>query len=202
MQAFIDFIFCEVWYKAPTSGPFCLHLFDANAELREVMKAFYYSDAQGADFFYGHVERIYSLFSAQTTTQINQFQQWYEGNNDLEKVCANDPAAQLVRYADFAIAHKDLGEQLAFFFKGLHSQSLLDLAALRAKIGDIDDHYQTFVSTYRAGKCPFCGIGDIKGTHHSKREAYDHYLPKALHPIKLDQFSQFGARLPRVQQHL
>ncbi|BBF66026.1 hypothetical protein F6A13_05860 [Acidithiobacillus sp. 'AMD consortium'] len=183
MQAFIDFIFYEVWCKAPARVPFGLHLFDANAELREVMEAFYYSDAQGADFFYGHVERIYGLFSALSPSQINQFQQWYQGNNDLEKVCANDPATHLVRYADIAVPHKDLAEQLAVFFKGLYSQSLLDLAALRAKIGDIDDHYQTFVSTNKEGKCPFCGIGDIRGTHHSKREAYDHYLPKALYPF-------------------
>lgn len=183
MQTFIDFIFHEVWCKAPTSGPFGLNLFDANAELREVMEAFYYSDAQGADFFYGHVERIYGLFSALTAVQISQFQQWYQRNNDLEKVCANDPATHLARYADIAVNHKDLAAQLGTFFKGLYSQSLLDLAALRAKIGDIDDHYQTFVATNKAGKCPFCGIGDIKGEHHSKREAYDHYLPKALYPF-------------------
>jgi hypothetical protein len=183
MQTFIDFIFHEVWCKAPTSGPFGLDLFDANAELREVMEAFYYSDAQGADFFYGHVERIYGLFSALTAVQINQFQQWYQGNNDLEKVCANDPATHLARYVDIAVKHKDLAAQLGTFFKGLYSQSLLDLAALRAKIGDINDHYQTFVATNKAGKCPFCGIGDIKGEHHSKREAYDHYLPKALYPF-------------------
>ncbi len=183
MQAFIDFIFHEVWCKAPASGPFGLNLFDANAELREVMEAFYYSDTQGADFFYGHVERIYGLFSALTSVQINQFQQWYQGNNDLEKVCANDPATHLARYADIAVHHKDLAAQLGTFFKGLYSQSLLNLAALRAKIGDIDDHYQAFVSTNTAGKCPFCGIGDIKGAHHSKREAYDHYLPKALYPF-------------------
>ncbi len=183
MQAFIDFIFHEVWCKAPASGPFGLNLFDANAELREVMEVFYYSDAQGADFFYGHVERIYGLFSALTAVQINQFHQWYRGNNDLEKVCANDPAADLARYVDIAVNHKDLAAQLGTFFKGLYSQSFLGLAALRAKIGDIDDYYQTFVQTNKAGKCPFCGIGDIKGEHHSKREAYDHYLPKALYPF-------------------
>ncbi len=183
MQAFIDFIFHEVWCKAPASGSFGLHLFNANAELREVMEAFYYSDARGADFFYGHVERIYGLFSALTAAQISQFQQWYQGNNDLEKVCANNPAAQIVRYADIATTHQDLADQLAAFFKGLYSQSLLGLATLRAKIGDIDDHYQTFVAANKAGKCPFCGIGDIKGEHHSKRDAYDHYLPKALYPF-------------------
>jgi hypothetical protein len=183
MQAFVDFIFHSVWCKAPTSGSFGLHLFDANPELREVMEAFYYSDAQGADFFYGHVERIYGLFSALTAAQIIQFQQWYQGNNNLEKVCANDPTAHLVRYADIAATHDKLGEQLAAFFKGLYSPTLLGLAALRDKVGDIDDHYQTFVSTNNAGKCPFCGINDLLGEYHSKREAYDHYLPKALYPF-------------------
>lgn len=183
MQEFIDFIFHEVWCRAPASGLFDLHLFDANAELRDVMEAFYYSDTQGADFFYGHVERIYDLFSALTAAQIRQFQHWYRGNNDLEKVCANDPATQLARYADIAVNHKGLADQLGTFFKGLYSQSLLDLAALRAQIGDIDDHYQAFMITNKAGKCPFCGINDLLGEYHSKREAYDHYLPKALYPF-------------------
>ncbi|MDX5297553.1 MAG: hypothetical protein LPK85_01240, partial [Gammaproteobacteria bacterium] len=151
MQTFIDFIFQEVWSKAPASGPFGLHLFDANAELREVMEAFYYSDAQGADFFYGHVERIYVLFSALTAVQINQFQQWYQGNNDLEKVCANDPATHIARYADIAVNHKDLADQLGTFFRGLYSKSLLGLAALRHKIGDIDDLYEVFVKSNNAG---------------------------------------------------
>lgn len=183
MQAFIDFIFYEVWCKAPVSGPFGLNLFDAEVELREVMEAFYYSDAQGADFFYGHVERIYGLFSALPPEQINQFQHWYRGNNDLEKVCANDPAAQLARYADIAAVHEDLEKQLASFFKGLYSPTLLDLAALRAKIGDINNHFHAFVTANKAGKCPFCGINDLLGEYHTKREAYDHYLPKALYPF-------------------
>lgn len=183
MQTFIDFIFHDVWCMAPASGPFGLNLFDANAELREVMEAFYYSDAQGAEFFYGHVEQIYGLFSALTAVQINQFQKWYQGNNSLERVCANDPTAQLARYADIAVSHRDLADRLGTLFKGLYSKSLLNLVALRDKIGDIDDHFQTFAQTNKAGKCPFCGIGDLKGSHHSKREAYDHYLPKALYPF-------------------
>lgn len=183
MQEFIDFIFYEVWCKASANGPFSLNLFDANPDLREVMEAFFYSDAQGADFFYGHVERIYGLFSALTSAQISQFQMWYQGNNDLENVCANDPATNLARYADITEKHEEIAIQLGTFFKGLYSQSLLNLAVLRTKIGDIDEHYQAFVSSNKSGKCPFCGIGDIKGSHHSKREAYDHYLPKALYPF-------------------
>jgi hypothetical protein len=183
MQAFIDFIFFEVWCKAPVSGPFSLNLFAANAELREVMEAFFYSDAQGANFFNGHVESIYGQFATLTPAQINQFQQWYQGNNDLEKVCANDPAAHLARYVEIAVTNNDLSERLASFFKGLYSQSLLGLAPLKAKIGGIDEHYKAFVKVNKIGKCPFCGMADLQGEYHSTREAYDHYLPKALYPF-------------------
>lgn len=183
MQTFIDFIFYEVWCKAPDNGSFRLDLFDGNAELNALMVAFYYDDTQGADFFYGHVERIYGLFSALTPVQIAQFKQWYRSNNDLEKICANDAATHIVRYTDIKIFHPDLSVQLASFFKGLYSKSLLGLAALKDLIGDIDAHYQAFAKTNAAGKCPFCGINDLLNEYHNKREAYDHYLPKALYPF-------------------
>lgn len=185
MQAFIDFIFHEVWCKAPIGLVFHPDLFEGNPDLKEVMVEFGFS-AQAADrgkAFYRDVKAIYELFAPLSAQEIDQFKQWYQSNNDLKKVCTNDPTVQVVRYADIPVAHKNLGENLAAFFKGLYSQSLLGLAALRAKIGDIDDHYKAFVSINQTGKCPFCGIGDIKGTHRSKREAYDHYLPKALYPF-------------------
>lgn len=185
MQTFIDFIFHEVWCKAPIGLLFHPDLFAGNSDLKEVMTEFGFS-AQAAErgkAFYKDVKSIYELFAFLSPQEIDQFKLWYKGNNDLEKVCANDPTAHLVRYADIALTHNDIADQLGVFFKGLYSQSLLDLAALRAKIGDIDNHYQTFVSTNKAGKCPFCGLSDIKGPHHSKREAYDHYLPKALYPF-------------------
>lgn len=183
MQEFIDYIFYEVWCKAPSSGSFSLNLFDANVDLKAVMTAFFYDHTQGGDFFYSHVERIYCYFATLTTAQIDQFRQWYQANNDIEKACANDPDLQLVRYSDLTPVHKEICEQLAPFFKGLYSQQLLDLAALRQKIGDIDDHYRSFMTENNTGKCPFCGIGDVKGVYHTKREAYDHYLPKGLYPF-------------------
>ncbi len=189
MQEFIDFIFYEVWCNASVNGPFNLDLLNGNADLKEVMEAFYYSDAKGADFFYGHVERIYGHFAALTPAQIDQFQHWYRANNDIEKACANDPALHLARYADIAPVHGALSSELATFFKGLYSKELLGLAVLRQKIGEIDDHYQNFMSLNTMGKCPFCGIADMQGVYHSKREAYDHYLPKALYPFNSINFN-------------
>jgi hypothetical protein len=183
MQEFIDFIFYKVWCEAPGCGDFRLELFDAHAELKELMEAFHYGDTQGGDFFYGHVERIFGMFATLAQPQIDQLKYWYQSNNDIEKVCANDLTVQVVCYSDIKIIHPELSGQLASFFKGLYSPSLLGLAAVRGKIGQIDEHYQAFMQINGVGKCPFCGLGDIKGVHHSKRDAYDHYLPEALYPF-------------------
>lgn len=188
MQDFIDFIFFEVWCKAPDSGRFGLHLFVGNAELSQVVTAFHYSDAKGANFFNGHVQRIYSLFAILQPAQIQQLKNWYCGNNDLERACTNDPTNLLVRYTDLKPQYPDLHDQLALFFKGLYDQSLLSLKALRDVIGEIDDHYTNFAKANGLGKCPFCGLNDLLGEYHSKREAYDHYLPKSIYPFNTINF--------------
>lgn len=183
MQRFVNFIFYQVWCRARKAGPYGLNLFDANPALKDVMMSFAYDHTDAGDRFSSQIQAIYLSFSLLGRRDIAQFKRWYQGNNNLVKVCANDPAAHLARYADIAVNHKNIADQLSTFFKGLYSQSLLGLAALRAKVGDIDDHYQAFVKINTAGKCPFCGISDLFGEYHSKREAYDHYLPKALYPF-------------------
>jgi hypothetical protein len=88
----------------------------------------------------------------------------------------------LIRYADMKTHHPVLNEQLAEFFQGLYSSSLLGLAAFKAMIGDIDDHYNKFTRVNKT-KCRSCGISDILGPDHSHRDAYDHYLPKGTYPF-------------------
>ena len=172
MQEFIDFIFFDVWCKAPEGESFSLDLFNDNSELKEVIEAFHYSDAKGADFFNSHIEIIYDLFAKLTPDQIDEFKQWYQANNDIEKICANNSATPIVRYADIQKIHPDLSSQLASFFKGLYSKDLLNLVALREKIGQIDDHYDKFMEVNNLGKCPFCGISTMLGVYHMKRGNY------------------------------
>lgn len=181
LQSFIDFIFHEVWCKAPSGGAFQFALFNREPELKTLMETLYYSDKKGGDFFYGHVERIYGLFAQLMPSQIHQFTQWYAANNDIEKVCANDPSLQVARYRDIQSLHPELCDQLASFFKGIYG--LLDLQAFKNVVGEIGEHYKAFIIINNTGKCPFCGIADLMGQHHGKREAYDHYLPKALYPF-------------------
>lgn len=181
MQEFVDYIFLDVWCKSPGSGLFKLDLFDGNADLKDVMTLFCYGDTVDGNFFYTHIESIYGYFAALTTTQIEQFKRWYQANNDIENVCANDPHVHIARYADIAINHKDLSEQLAKFFKHLYSH--LDNATLKRKVGHIDEHYDGFMGANKPAKCPFCGFNDMLTEYHTKREAYDHYLPENLYPF-------------------
>jgi hypothetical protein len=105
MQEFIDYIFIEVWCEAPSLRNFDLTLFDKNRDLKELMVSFLWSDAAGADFFYGHVERIYGLFSTLTAIQITELKQWYQNNNAIEQVSQNNPALDIARYVDIRLAY-------------------------------------------------------------------------------------------------
>lgn len=180
MQEFIDFIFYEVWCKATPKIAFSFKTCSGNPELFEVMKAFFYSDKKNADFFYSNVERIYNHFACLKQKHIRRLKWWYTSNNDIERLCSNNPALYIAHYTDIEHRYPDLAKDLRVFFSGLYD---FEAADMKAKIGDIDDHYQAFVATNNMGKCPFCGINDLLGEYNSKREAYDHYLPKALYPF-------------------
>jgi hypothetical protein len=189
MQAFIDFIFFQVWCKAPCGQPYSFDLFDGNPELKAVMEAFHYPDAKGADFFNSHVELIYGLFASLSPAHITQLQAWFNGNNNVAGLCRNDPAVCVARYPDLHAFHQPLAKALAEFFKGLYDKDLLNLKALKEVIGEIDDHHFKFTEINNQGKCPFCGINPVKGIYHSRREAYDHYLPKAKYPFNSINFN-------------
>jgi hypothetical protein len=194
MQSFIDFIFYEVWCKASIGLVFHPDLFIGNPELKEIIAEFGYSPkaAERGKTFYYDVKTIYGLFAPLLPKDIDQFKQWYRDNNDVERVCANDPAVNPARYIDILVKYPVLGKWLASFFRGLYDNSLLGLSAIKQKIGDIKDHNKQFFEKNKAGKCPFCGISDLKGIYHTRREAYDHYLPKYRYPFNSINFQNLA----------
>jgi hypothetical protein len=183
IQEFLDFIFFEVWCHAPSNGDFELDLFDENLDLKNLMDRFFWSDTQGGDFFYNHVEQIYNLFKDLSEDEIDEIQVCYQANNTIEQACSNQPVINVTRYRDIQASYPTLFEQISAFYKGLYSKKILDNAAFKESVGMIDEHYKSFMAANTLGKCPFCGISDVLGTYHTKREAYDHYLPKALYPF-------------------
>ncbi|MEH6543586.1 MAG: hypothetical protein V7721_06545 [Porticoccaceae bacterium] len=160
-----------------------MNLFSGWKELKSIINAFHYGDTQGGDFFNSKIESIYQHFLGFNDAQIEQLKEWYKANNNIEQLCDNNPAVVPVTYQQLELFNKPLSDEIKSFFKKLYGDDILALKAVRDKIGKIDDHYDQFMHTNTKGKCPFCGLSDVKGVHHSKREAYDHYLPKGIYPF-------------------
>lgn len=180
MQEFIDFIFYEVWCKAPNGGPYSIDLFASNPDLHEVMTAFHYADTQVAQFFAGSVERIYAHFTKLNFKQIRRIKWWYASNNQIECLCHGQAGYHATLYSNLSQKYHALQADVESFFKGLYG---FDPAALKKQVTTLDEHYDSFFTVNDSGVCPFCGINPIKGKHHSTRDAYDHYLPKDSYPF-------------------
>jgi len=183
MQRFVNFIFYQVWCRAPKTGPYSLNLFDAHPPLKQILVAFAYDHRKEGDLFSSRIQAIYDKFAKLSRSDISKIKRWYQSNNNIKYVCCNDPLSQIARYCDIEKSYPQLNSLLGDFFKNLYADDLLCLQALREKIGKVDDHYRAFMNVNNVGKCPFCGLSDMLGPSHSRREAYDHYLPKALYPF-------------------
>lgn len=92
---------------------------------------------------------------------------------------------------DDQLKFERIAEQLKAFHSDLWGR-VLGLEPVKSRIGAIEEHYKTFVRENDEDKCPYCGYGDIKGQHHSKREAYDHFLPKGTYPFNSVNFKNLA----------
>lgn len=182
MQEFIKFIVLEVWCKADANIQFSLELFNGCPDLKTVMTSFAYDHTKAGDAFNLGVEKNYANFAKLTVADRRKFGNWFKCNNDIESACSNAPGSNLVRYHDVESQFPTVAKDLKEFFMGLYSDSFLSLSALRKFIGIIGDHYNALVG--KGKKCPFCGLTDLLSEYHGDhRDAYDHYLPKAIYPF-------------------
>jgi len=182
MQRFVNYIFYQVWCRAHKLGPYSLNLFDDNPPLKEVMTDFAYGDSTVGDRFTSRIEAIYGEFARLPRVSRKTFKRWYHFTNDIEKICNNEIREEWIgKYKSIERSHPALAKSLSQFFKDLWLPNLLSLKAIKGKIGEIEDHYDHFMAINKIHKCPFCGISDMLGFYTSKREAYDHYLSKAIY---------------------
>jgi len=191
IQGYMDYIFFELWCKAPLA-PYDIALFDNNPELKEIIKELFYSETKWGGFFISKIQEIHTLFNALNSDEIERLKQWYEANNDILTLCANHDEVVPIRYRELDAFNKELSQSLKSFFKELYRKEILSLKAFSSRIGNIDDHYNAFMGVNQTGKCPYCGIYDIEGIHSSKREAYDHYIPKSLYPFNSINFKNLA----------
>lgn len=180
-QACLDHLFLEVWCKADKEIDYA----DAKLHplLEKVIKAIYY-DAKTpyGEYLYEPIERVYLIFQDIDDTAKLRLSKMYKDNNCIEDLCNQQNGFEATTYDDLAIFHKDLPDVLKDFYEKLYTK-VLNLDIVKETIGDLANHYEEFVKVNDEGKCPYCGLNSIKGIYNSRREAYDHYLPKAIYPF-------------------
>ena len=105
----------------------------------------------------------------------------------IEKLCSGGDDCKPLHYKLLKKICKDIAPKIESFFKSLFTD-IIKLKAVWSRIGKIDGHYKVFMEINDEGKCPFCGIHDLKGQYHTRREAYDHFLPKDIYPFNAINF--------------
>jgi hypothetical protein len=180
-QKYSDFLFLEVWCKA--SKAFSSKALMKMSELKLIYERLHNEDSAGARFFNGHIETIYEDFRHLDKKDRDVLKSWYKLNNDISGLC-KDRSLQPISYDKLIHAYPDLGKKIKSFYTKLYgSGSPFDLVAFGDFRVVIFRHYVEFMQINDEEICPFCGINSIKGVNHTKREAYDHFIPKAQYPF-------------------
>jgi len=192
MQKYMDFIFFEVWCKASNLGDFNLDLFDENIDLQDIIRAFNFLDTspKWGKYFLQHIKDIFELFKLLNNDEIKKLKYFYQVNNNIKRLC-NGQLEPIV-YKDLKTIHTDLTKQFQELYSVLYNQKIIGLKDITDKIGKLNIHYKNFMNINNQGKCPFCGLSDMKGIHHTKREAYDHFLPKGKYPFNSINFKNLA----------
>lgn len=200
LQQYIDFIFYEVWCKAPKHKSYGIQLFESNKELFKIMDYLYRRDLaeeskknqkqmkkankiSSARDFYQSVNEIFLLFCELSEAEIEKYKSYYSVNNNIEYLCLGIPEYEPITYDQLKKnSYNKLNNELERFFKGLYECSFLTLKPLN-NIGSFTNYYKKFVESNNEGVCPFCGLQPMDGINVNTREAFDHYLPKSKYPF-------------------
>jgi hypothetical protein len=180
-QKISDYLFLEVWLKA--KKPFNYNVFRGMPELKAIFESLHNEDSKGAEFFNSHLVGIYEDCRPLKKPDRIKLKKWYKVNNQINRLC-QDKSMQPVSYDRLFRSYPKLGKKIESFYKNLYSSaSPFELAAFGVLSDIIKKHYYEFMQTNKEELCPFCGLSDMKGIHHSKREAYDHFIPKGVYPF-------------------
>lgn len=180
MQTYMDYIFFEVWLKAKKHDEFSLSLFEKKSELKEIIFYFFYKDDSpkyGKEFV-EKVLKIFNIFKSLNSYELKLLKKWYLSNNNLREICRGNKKP--IRYTDIRFNDK-LVTLLYELYKNLYDQNYLGLK-------NKEDHYLEFFKKNNIEYCSFCGLSEMKGDLHSKKEAYDHYLPQEKYPFNTINF--------------
>ena len=189
LQEWMDDLFLNVWCVADNAVPYDIELLPD--VLKAVVMEIFNDNKIKIDHLYGPIEKVYKIFQGFDQPTKDSLALAYRHNNSVEDLCKQTNGCNPFLYAALTIINEDLSDELKSFYKNLFT-SVIHLKAVTDRIGEIDNHYDEFVTENDEGKCPFCGINGLKGRYVSKRDAYDHFLPKGIYPFNSINFKNLS----------
>ncbi len=203
LQEFLDFLFYDVWLVA--EGPFDIEKLNGNKDLKDIYEELGNIDydptstkknqkGKSAYFFNSSIENVYNEFAKINDDNFKlELIDFYSINNDIESLCSNKLKTPIT-YSELKARYPDLEGALNNFYSKLYGNESPFNLDIFGKLNDvlILSHYNSFMIVNDNGICPFCGIYPIDGNYVSTREAYDHYLPKAIYPFNSINFKNLS----------
>lgn len=203
LQEFLDFLFYDVWLLA--EGAFDIEKLNGNQELKNIYEQLGNVDydptsakknqkGKSAYFFNSSIETIFNEFVKIDDDDFKlELIDFYSINNDIESLCS-DKAKIPITYPELKARYPDLENALNNFYSKLYGKESPFNLDIFGKLNDalILSHYNSFMIANDDGICPFCGIYPIDSNYASTREAYDHYLPKAIYPFNSINFKNLS----------
>ncbi|AQG80596.1 hypothetical protein [Spirosoma montaniterrae] len=124
-------------------------------------------------------ETIVPTYHQLTNAEQALVQEAFRNNNDIETIC--QCGCHPYKYNDLP---SGIREPLKDLFMSLW-EDYSQFKKVNSAYGTVKNHFDMFVSHNHqdALLCPFCGINILQPSEGLYRDAYDHFIPKAVYPF-------------------
>jgi hypothetical protein len=162
----LEKVVCEVWCTACDDS--------CDDKLEQAFKDIYHYTYRGNPLK-DEVERIYDIFKGLTSEVRTQVREAFITNNNIESLCNGTSPVYLQTLP--AVVESDIKPLFKWCYETLLENKLV--------AGDKMDYYNQLIKhpANDFDTCPCCGLIDFESAESIRREAYDHYLPKATYPF-------------------
>ena len=164
LQTLLEKVVCDVWCTACNDS--------CDGKLEQAFKDIYHYSYKG-NLLKGEIERIYDIFKGMSQEEKDVIKTAWEINNNIENLCNGTAPTYLADLPD------EVENDIKPLFKWFY-ETLLEKGKVA---GDKMDYYNQLIAKNDFATCPCCGLIDFESVDSIRREAYDHYLPKAIYPF-------------------
>lgn len=150
-------------------------------DIKAVLRPEFIALIDSSNKFKNYLQDIAVSYIALPEDEKELVKKAYVHHSNIEQLC-NDTTVTVVKYNE--VVNETFRELLKEFLTWLWDSYDSLPQPLQEEYRGVQDHFNAFKKQQRGKVCPFCGIQGLKPpTVRKRRNAYDHYIPKATYPF-------------------